>query len=663
MRGLTALCMVVTAAASAAGVVWQGADVASAENLSMPAGAFVGGFDVDGAGRPVVFNGEAVTRWDGTAWEELYRPSESVFGAFVKIRGSKLYFGESSVGSITVVDLETGIAAPAETIALPYDLAFDAFGRAFVSAPAPDATVEEPKNGFYLVDFDPVTAPDLVVAVPGYSGPLTFARNGDLQVATAVFGEPSSFLCFSPAVLQEGVGDGFVTETEGEVLLETGPAAYDMLLGPGGLVYASDSTSGSITAIARDGTTSVWASAVGGFVGSTYLAYDHAGGRVGVVNSDFDTVNQLTMLTLAFTWAGESVATARDVALPPDGFIGGLAFDGAGKPIVFDGEAVRRYTGETWEELYRPPTTVFGSFVKVRGSTLYFGESSTGSITAVDLEGGSYGIVETVAFNYDMAFDAGGRAFVSAPAPDSTTEEPKNGFYLVDLDPATPPDLVIELPGYSGPLTFAPDGTLYVATAAFGEPSDVLRFTPAAVEEGVGEGVVGSAEGSVFADGVPGAYSLTFGPFGLLMAGDSTSGQVVAIRPNGSIFQWAAPVSGPAFATFTAFDAPAGLLGVVNSDFATFNRLTLLETDYRYRRGTVNPDGVVDISDAVSILSYLFVGGPFPPNLDRLDVNDAGGVDVADAVYLLSYLFVRGPKPPEPFDAPGFDPTPDGLGE
>lgn len=77
-------------------------------------------------------------------------------------------------------------------------------------------------------------------------------------------------------------------------------------------------------------------------------------------------------------------------------------------------------------------------------------------------------------------------------------------------------------------------------------------------------------------------------------------------------------------------------------------------------RGDVDDDGSIDVSDALSTLSYLFAGGPLAC-LDAGDANDSGAVDIADAVYLLSHLLVSGPAPPAPFDMCGPDPTDDTL--
>jgi hypothetical protein len=62
--------------------------------------------------------------------------------------------------------------------------------------------------------------------------------------------------------------------------------------------------------------------------------------------------------------------------------------------------------------------------------------------------------------------------------------------------------------------------------------------------------------------------------------------------------------------------------------------------------GDLTDDGMVDASDIVYLLNYLFVHGPQPPwPMSRADVTNEGEVDAGDLVYLLNYLFVNGPEP------------------
>jgi hypothetical protein len=81
-----------------------------------------------------------------------------------------------------------------------------------------------------------------------------------------------------------------------------------------------------------------------------------------------------------------------------------------------------------------------------------------------------------------------------------------------------------------------------------------------------------------------------------------------------------------------------------------------------FRRGFVNEDGQDDISDAIAILGYLFLGRPTELYCEKAaDNNDDGEVNLSDAVFHLSWKFLGGLPPPPPYDACGSDPTPDGL--
>ena len=75
----------------------------------------------------------------------------------------------------------------------------------------------------------------------------------------------------------------------------------------------------------------------------------------------------------------------------------------------------------------------------------------------------------------------------------------------------------------------------------------------------------------------------------------------------------------------------------------------------RQRPGDSNQDGIVDLSDALSLLLRLFVGeAPAAPcegslesggNLVLLDVNGDAVLDVSDAIHLLGFMFQNGPPP------------------
>lgn len=86
-----------------------------------------------------------------------------------------------------------------------------------------------------------------------------------------------------------------------------------------------------------------------------------------------------------------------------------------------------------------------------------------------------------------------------------------------------------------------------------------------------------------------------------------------------------------------------------------------LMADWTFVRGDANGDALVDVSDPVYALNYLFDFGPVLC-LDAVDANDDGLADVSDAVYLLEFLFNFGAPPPPPLDTCGIDPTDDAIG-
>ena len=78
-------------------------------------------------------------------------------------------------------------------------------------------------------------------------------------------------------------------------------------------------------------------------------------------------------------------------------------------------------------------------------------------------------------------------------------------------------------------------------------------------------------------------------------------------------------------------------------------------------RGDTNGNQLVNISDAVVLLGYLFLGGEPVSCLDGADSNDSGTINVADAAYILNFLFRGGAMLPPPYPNPALDPTPDAL--
>ena len=61
--------------------------------------------------------------------------------------------------------------------------------------------------------------------------------------------------------------------------------------------------------------------------------------------------------------------------------------------------------------------------------------------------------------------------------------------------------------------------------------------------------------------------------------------------------------------------------------------------------GDSNSDGSINVSDAVYIINYVFIGGPPPDPIDVGDTNCDGDVNVSDAVWIINYVFLGDKNP------------------
>ena len=83
-----------------------------------------------------------------------------------------------------------------------------------------------------------------------------------------------------------------------------------------------------------------------------------------------------------------------------------------------------------------------------------------------------------------------------------------------------------------------------------------------------------------------------------------------------------------------------------------------------FRRAESTGDGVLDLTDPVFTLNYLFSGGPAPGCPDAADANGDEELNITDAVFTLGFLFLGTQEPPSPGPfACGPDAGADDLGE
>ncbi|MBD3219064.1 MAG: hypothetical protein GF310_12385 [candidate division Zixibacteria bacterium] len=64
-----------------------------------------------------------------------------------------------------------------------------------------------------------------------------------------------------------------------------------------------------------------------------------------------------------------------------------------------------------------------------------------------------------------------------------------------------------------------------------------------------------------------------------------------------------------------------------------------------YICGDTNGDDVINVSDAVYLINFIFIGGQSPEPLIAGECNCDANVNVSDAVYIINYVFISGPSP------------------
>ncbi len=110
---------------------------------------------------------------------------------------------------------------------------------------------------------------------------------------------------------------------------------------------------------------------------------------------------------------------------------------------------------------------------------------------------------------------------------------------------------------------------------------------------------------------------------------------------------------------------PAGLRDLVATDERGSSKLpsglrySEAQGEVNFLRGDTNESGRIDLSDAVFVLGYLFLGNPTRlACLDAADVDASLSISLTDAIYLLQHLFLGAPQPPGPYPDCGAAPGP-----
>jgi len=81
--------------------------------------------------------------------------------------------------------------------------------------------------------------------------------------------------------------------------------------------------------------------------------------------------------------------------------------------------------------------------------------------------------------------------------------------------------------------------------------------------------------------------------------------------------------------------------GGIESDYSITYALYIVS----YLCGDANADGSINVSDAVWIINYVFIGGDPPDPVQAGDANCDGTCNISDAVWIINYVFVGGNAP------------------
>ncbi len=217
----------------------------------------------------------------------------------------------------------------------------------------------------------------------------------------------------------------------------------------------------------------------------------------------------------------------------------GFDYDGLGNLyVIANNRYIIKNPGQPSETiLFDYGSEKWGSFLKVFGNTVYFGESSDGTVKSVSTAGGAASDLFTLVYNYDCTFNSQSQMFLSANPTGS------NDIYYWDTQ--TEPMVVAEVGGASGPIAFDNSNDLYYGFPNYSPyPGDVVYFDSADLATAIATGTpLTSSDWTLLTSGVdPSAYFVfdptqdlfsSYGPF------DPESGTITRIYGDGSFIPFA----------------------------------------------------------------------------------------------------------------------------
>ena len=280
------------------------------------------------------------------------------------------------------------------------------------------------------------------------------------------------------------------------------------------------------------------------------------------------------------------VATDTLFPVPTGSYVGGFDSADNGNFIVFNGGDIQEITpsGSVLRTIRSLSAGTSGSFIKLQGDIIYYGESTNGTLCAVRMDGTEHSVIATMPYNYDMAFNGLGQAYVvtgseyGAPA--------SANIYQLDLVTGAT-DLIASVDGPSGPIIFDESGSLYYGTVSsvFGARGgqSVLSWTSGQVAGAQGPGSLSAAEATVAASDLDSPAGFAWGPGGDLYFTSvvASPGNIWRLSSQGaSVFASADPGIGISWLTTVRYDSSmdslSTLVGWMDASWNTYSGICTL---------------------------------------------------------------------------------------
>jgi hypothetical protein len=252
---IAALAVTICASVNAAAMYAPGLNTIDLE-VTVPAGAFVSGFDVLPNGHYLINDGYAIREVSPTGSSSRYSFATPVWGTFVRYNPAdgKVYFGDSTNGDIRAFSYaDPGDVALVTNIPNNFDMDFRQ-GQPYVVGSA-DWT----NSSVYVLQD---TGAALIATCDGPSGPLAFDSEGNLVYIPASYGPTTEIIRWSSADVAEPRSTVAISRSDAEVLAAADAGYGSAFNSSAELMFTNNGVSPKAIQVYKDGAVSTFATFV-----------------------------------------------------------------------------------------------------------------------------------------------------------------------------------------------------------------------------------------------------------------------------------------------------------------------------------------------------------------------------------------------------------------